>query len=101
MAVIGKIIYAVGGATNSGSSCTVHAFDIDKQQWQSRGSLCQARSSVVIAVVGGEIIALGGHGEHGVLSSTEKYNVELNSWSLSGKKMICGRFHFIFVLFIG
>ncbi|KAK0055342.1 heat shock protein 70 A1 [Biomphalaria pfeifferi] len=83
VAVVDKIIYAVGGATSTETSRSVHAFDIDKQQWLSRGQLCVARSSVVVAVAGGGVYALGGHGEHGVLSSSEKYDIELNSWSLS------------------
>ncbi|CAL1546781.1 unnamed protein product [Lymnaea stagnalis] len=81
--VVDKIIYAVGGATATESSRSVHAFDIDKQQWLSRGQLSVARSSVVAAVVGGGIYALGGHGSQNVLSSFEKYDIELNSWSLS------------------
>ena len=85
LAIVDKVIYAVGGASSSHCSRSVHAFDIDKLQWQTRGQLCVGRSSVAVAVLCGSIFALGGHGDQAVLASYEKYDSDLNSWSLSGK----------------
>ncbi|RUS89059.1 hypothetical protein EGW08_003170 [Elysia chlorotica] len=83
LAIVDKVIYAVGGALSSQCSRSVHAFDIDKMQWQSRGQLCVGRSSVAVAVLCGNIFALGGYGDQSVLASYEKYDADLNSWSLS------------------
>ncbi|KAK3741338.1 hypothetical protein RRG08_034383 [Elysia crispata] len=83
LAIVDKVIYAIGGATSSQCSRSVHAFDIDKLQWQSKGQLCIGRSSVAVAVLCGSIFALGGHGDQAVLASYEKYDADLNSWSLS------------------
>lgn len=83
LAIVDKVIYAIGGATPSQCSRSVHAFDIDKLQWQTKGKLCVGRSSVAVAVLCGSIFALGGHGDQAVLSSYEKYDADLNSWSLS------------------
>ncbi|XP_005094378.1 kelch-like protein 18 [Aplysia californica] len=81
VAILDKIIYAFGGASGFQGSRTVHAFDIDKQEWQVKSPMCEVRSSLVAAVACGNILALGGHGENSVLTSAEKYNVEFNSWT--------------------
>jgi hypothetical protein len=78
-------IYVVGGLDRDENSLdSVHRFDLAANSWSVVGPMCATRNTSQAFVLDGSIFALGGfQSQRGKwLSSMERYNVELERWSL-------------------
>lgn len=82
-AVIGGILYAVGGA--SGGVCTGNnfAFDLAANSWSAKAPLPTPRCHLGVAATGGKVYALGGTNTAGsfVYGNVERYDPGTNSWT--------------------
>ncbi len=52
-----------------------------RAEWKAMASMPTARWGMAICTFGGEIFAIGGEGEQGVVSSNERYNPQTNLWT--------------------
>jgi N-acetylneuraminic acid mutarotase len=82
-AVVGGLIYAVGGITANGTSAQVTAYDSRTNSWSSKASLPSPRQSADgAALLGGLLYLAGGMNASDVLTKTlYAYNPSTNSWS--------------------
>ncbi len=81
-AVVGGLIYAVGGITTSGTSAQVTAYNPRSNTWSSKASLPSPRQSADgAAVLGGLLYLPGGMNASDVLTKTlYAYNPSTNTW---------------------
>jgi subtilisin family serine protease len=82
-AVVGGLIYAVGGITASGTSAQVTAYNPRTNTWSSKASLPSPRQSADGAALLGSLLYLpGGMNASDVLTKTlYAYNPSSNTWS--------------------
>lgn len=90
---VGKRLRFNVTATNYGGSATASALTGTViAAWQLTGALTSARSEMASALLpDGRVLAIGGSNGSTVLSSTELYNPQTNTWTTSGT-MVTGRF---------
>ena len=79
VAVLGDMIYAVGGFDGSSGLNTAEVLDLavtGSQEWRPIASMSTRRSSVGVGVLGGLIYAVGGYDGNSrqCLASVEVYN---------------------------
>jgi len=78
---VGDTVYIVGGFTpGSGIHGNTYKLSMSTKQWVKQSSLNTPRIIHGCAAWDGEIIAVGGDGYGGTLSSVEKYNPVSNKW---------------------
>jgi subtilisin family serine protease len=82
LAVVDKVIYAIGGVTATGTIAGVAAYDLDTRTWGSKAPLPAARQAGDGAVlIGGLVYAPGGYNASNVLTkSLYAYNPSSNTW---------------------
>ncbi len=75
-------IYAIGGATETGATNAVEAYDPNTNAWVTRAPKPVAVADVGAAVIGGQIYVPGGRLTSGALTNLlEVYNPRLNIWA--------------------
>lgn len=81
-AVIGSMIYVVGGERSTLSLATVAVHDTAKPRdgWHMRAPLQTARVACGVAALGGYVYAIGGCRGSDPLDSVERYNPSTDTW---------------------
>lgn len=79
-AVLGGLIYVVGGESPGGILASVVTFDPARGRWAGSASLNAARCSHGVVVVGGRLYALGGFDGRSLLGSVEVFDPAAGSW---------------------
>lgn len=82
VAVIGGLVYAVGGFNGSLRVRTVDVYEPLKDVWSSIASMEARRSTLGAAVLNGYIYAVGGFDGSSGLNSAEYYDPRTNEWHL-------------------
>src|SRR5438067_6271696 len=86
VAVVNGILYAIGGADNSGANLNrVEAYDPATNTWSQKAPMATARQIFAAGALNGTIYALGGVGlvgnSFGALASVEAYDPAGNTWT--------------------
>jgi len=77
---VGDTVYIVGGQTTTWSGAT-YKLSMSTKQWVRQSSLNTPRNALACAEWDDGLLAVGGNGAGGRLSSVEKYNPVSNKWS--------------------
>ena len=79
---IPEVLLVAGGACNKGSLGSVVQYSSDSNQWTVLADMPGRCYGMGACVLGGCLYMVGGHSaEHGVLSSTYRYNLKDGAWS--------------------
>jgi hypothetical protein len=82
-AVVGDKLYAIGGrdVDIDATTAAVDVLDLRTQTWrQGLAPLPTPRGGFAVAVVGGEILVIGGEGGGGTFDTVEAYDPRTNRW---------------------
>ncbi len=81
--VIDGKIYVVGGQTGSNSTTTFDIYDPGTDTWSMGAAMPTSRTDVAVAVVGGNLYAIGGNDPSGGgnLSTVEMYDPIADQWT--------------------
>jgi DNA-binding CsgD family transcriptional regulator/N-acetylneuraminic acid mutarotase len=60
----------------------------EEQRWQDKAPMTQARKGLALAAYGGEIFAIGGETEQNVTGLVERYDPNLDQWTIMKSKPI-------------
>jgi hypothetical protein len=95
MAAVGGSLYLVGGYTAGLSGATKRVFRLDSPdgEWQEVASMDTPRGALAAVALQGQLVALGGANDDGVLASTEIYDPGTDEWS-PGPSLEIEREHF-------
>jgi subtilisin family serine protease len=82
LAVVDRVVYAIGGVTSTGTLAGVTAYNLDTRTWGAKAPLPAARQAGDgAALMGGLVYAPGGYNTSNVLTkSLYAYNPSSNSW---------------------
>ncbi|XP_044527943.1 actin-binding protein IPP [Gracilinanus agilis] len=93
VAVVGGMIYAIGGEKDSMIFDCTERYDPVTKQWTTVASLNQPRCGLGVCVCYGAIYALGGWVGAEIGNSIERFDPEENSWEIVGS-MAVPRYYF-------
>ena len=89
-AVIGGLIYAVGGANNFGLSVPwLHVYDPARDAWQALQPMPTARRDAAVVALEGQLWVIGGD-NNGPLQTVEIYDPQTDEW-VAGPVLPAGR----------
>ena len=92
VAVVGGLLYAVGGSAEESLS-TVEVYNPEQNTWTIVAPMREPRRGVGVAVVDGLLYAVGGENDSGYLNTVECYNPSKNRWtSVRNMSKKCRRF---------
>ena len=81
-AVLDDKLWVAGGFDGRSRVASVEVFDPVSNTWdRTKSNMTSERRSHTLAVLGGELYAVGGHGRQGP-GSVEKYDPRDDSWSI-------------------
>ncbi|EJW79909.1 kelch domain-containing protein family protein, partial [Wuchereria bancrofti] len=83
VAVLNRMLYAIGGFNGHDRLRTVEIFDPDQDKWTEVSSLINKRSALGAAVVNDRLYVCGGYDGISSLASVEVYNPCTNRWTLT------------------
>ncbi|VDM96613.1 unnamed protein product [Thelazia callipaeda] len=83
VAVMNRMLYAIGGFNGHDRLRTVEVFDPDQNKWMEVCSLINKRSALGAAAVNDCLYVCGGYDGISSLASVEVYNAYTNRWSLT------------------
>ncbi|VDN51006.1 unnamed protein product [Dracunculus medinensis] len=83
VAVMNRILYAIGGFNGQERLRTVELFDPEKKQWKEVCPLINKRSALGAAVVNERLYVCGGYDGISSLSSVEVYDANTDKWTLT------------------
>eukprot|EP00486_Rosalina_sp_Unknown_P016603 CAMPEP_0201596646 /NCGR_PEP_ID=MMETSP0190_2-20130828/193290_1 /ASSEMBLY_ACC=CAM_ASM_000263 /TAXON_ID=37353 /ORGANISM="Rosalina sp." /LENGTH=372 /DNA_ID=CAMNT_0048057121 /DNA_START=564 /DNA_END=1679 /DNA_ORIENTATION=- len=95
----------IGGDDNGDELSSIEEYDFDEMKWNERASMNETRNDFGICTISdNELLVFGGHsvadnGISGYLDTIEKYNYNLDKWTILntkmpfGKRARCGAFH--------
>ncbi|KAM3723119.1 Kelch-like protein [Dirofilaria immitis] len=83
VAVMNRMLYAIGGFNGHDRLRTVEVFDPDQNKWTEVSSLINKRSALGAAVVNDRLYVCGGYDGISSLASVEVYNPSTNRWTLT------------------
>ena len=82
VAVIGNVLYAVGGYTSGGAAvASVEAYDPTTNSWTPKAAMPTARATMAAAVINGVLYVVGGGESPAPLNTLESYNPTTNTWT--------------------
>ncbi|XP_068617524.1 ring canal kelch homolog isoform X2 [Battus philenor] len=96
VAVIGNVIYAVGGFDGASGLSSAEAMDAREGVWRPIAAMSTRRSSVGVAVLGGRLYAVGGYdgAARQCLHTVERYDPAADAWEpvaeMSARRSGCG-----------
>jgi len=76
-----RIIYAIGGETESGVTNTCEVYDVRENDWKMRVKLVERRCGLGSCYIEGRMYAIGGWNKY-YLDSIEYLDLEENEWTL-------------------
>ncbi|VDK73427.1 unnamed protein product [Onchocerca ochengi] len=83
VAVMNRMLYAIGGFNGHDRLRTVEVFDPDQNKWTEVSSLINKRSALGAAVVNDRLYVCGGYDGISSLASVEVFNPCTNRWTLT------------------
>uniref|UniRef100_A0A915Q811 BTB domain-containing protein n=1 Tax=Setaria digitata TaxID=48799 RepID=A0A915Q811_9BILA len=83
VAVMNRMLYAIGGFNGHDRLRTVEVFDPDQNKWSEVSSLINKRSALGAAAVNDRLYVCGGYDGISSLASVEVYNPCTNRWTLT------------------
>ena len=85
VAVLGNMIYVIGGESDSLIYDNVECYDPSQNTWTEVACMTVARCGLGVCTVGESIYALGGWIGSEIGDTIEKYDLEQNKWCIYGK----------------
>ncbi|VDK84207.1 unnamed protein product [Litomosoides sigmodontis] len=83
VAVMNRMLYAIGGFNGHDRLRTVEVFDLDENKWTEVSPLINKRSALGAAVVNDHLYVCGGYDGICSLASVEVFNPCTNRWTLT------------------
>lgn len=80
VAVLGGLVYFVGGFDGHDYHSSVVCFDVARKKWTDKANMNMARCYVSVAVLDGHIYAMGGFDGSRRTASCERYDSSRNQW---------------------
>ena len=80
VAVVGELLFAIGGFDDSSPLDSVERYDPKTNQWTYVAKMTTCRGGVGAGAMGGRLWAVGGHNGEQYLNSAESYNLLTNKW---------------------
>ncbi|XP_021913789.1 kelch-like protein 10 [Zootermopsis nevadensis] len=82
-AVVGFEIYVIGGYDGGSEGLnTCHCFNAATKTWREVAPMHERRFTLIVAVLRGEVYAMGGFSGNLLLNKAERYECKTNQWSL-------------------
>ena len=82
LGVLDRVLYCVGGRSNTGPVKTVEKYDEVTNTWSLVAEMNHSRSYHGVVCHKGRLYAVGGHDGNSLLSSMEMYDPSTNTWTL-------------------
>ena len=80
VAVVGELLFAIGGFDDSSPLDSVEKYDPKTNQWTYIANMTTCRGGVGAGAMGGRLWAVGGHNGEQYLNSVESYNLLTDKW---------------------
>ena len=82
LGVLNRVLYCVGGYSNTGQVKTVERYNEDTNTWSLVAEMNHSRDYPGVLSHQGRLYVVGGHDGHTELTSVEMYDPKANTWTL-------------------